>query len=69
MLPNGEFAPGLALQKPLVIFPTNLPSDRPKVSAVSIGPQAIGASQGVLTSRYWMVNQVLGGNVLIRGAL
>ncbi len=66
MLPNQEFAPDLVQQKPLVQFAGVIPDDRPKVSAVSIGPQALGASQGVLTSRYWMVNQVLGGNVIIR---
>lgn len=66
MLPNESFAPGLALQKPLVVFETPLPEDRPKVSAVSIGPAVLTASAGVLTSKYWMVNQMLGGNVVIR---
>lgn len=69
MLPSEQFAPGLTIQKELVQFGLVAPEDRPKVSAIAIGPQVIGASQGVLTSRYWMVNQVLGGNVLIRTTL
>ena len=66
MIPNEEFAPGLRVPKELIVYNAPLPSDRPKVSAVSIGPETLGLSGGVLTSRYWIVNQVLGGNVVIR---
>lgn len=45
-----------------------IPTDLPRVHAVSIGPEILNASNGRLIDRYWMVTQNVNGQVTIAGA-
>lgn len=68
MIPNNTWSPDYTTVEGYPTFGVILPVDRPRVSAVAIGPPALNASNGSLTSKYWMVTQNVNGEVTIAGA-
>lgn len=68
MIPQNTWSPSYTVVEEYPTFNKPLPLERPRVSAVSIGPDILNASNGSLTDRYWMVTQNINGQVVIVGA-
>jgi len=67
MIPNDTWAPGLYSPVSYPTYGLIVPSDRNLVCAVSVGPVALGAADGKLTSRFWMASQLETGRIFIQG--
>lgn len=67
MIPNNTWSPTYTVVEQYPYYGA-VPTERPRVNAVSIGPQVLNASNGNITERYWMVTQNVNGEVTIAGA-
>lgn len=68
MIPNNTWSTSYNVVESYPTFSVLPPTDVPRVSAVSIGPSLLNASNGSLIDRYWMVTQNVNGQVVIAGA-
>lgn len=68
MIPNNTWSDSYMVVDAYPNYNLNKPSEVHRVSAVSVGPLALNASDGSLTKRFWMVTQNINGQVVIAGA-
>lgn len=67
MIPNDTWSPGVFEPVSYPTYGLVVPSERNAVCAVSVGPIAVGAADGNLTSRFWMASQLEVGRIFIQG--